>query len=264
MSKKTRVVMSAPDYFSIQYSINPWMNTDNQVDKVRAKKQWHQLKQAYQDLGLEIFEIPPSTSFPDLVFTTDHGVWIHDTFYLSNFRYPERKGEQNLTIPWYQRQQIKTLAIPSLCYMEGGDILVHHNKIYLGYGFRTSQDTTTYLHNTTRLPVVDLELVNENFYHLDTCFLPINQDTAFYYPPAFTAEGITALKNNFANLVPLSDLESNNFGCNSVIIGQKILCQPNPTFEEKIRTLGYNPITLEMSEFNKSGGGIHCLSQILR
>lgn len=260
----TRIIMSAPDHFAIKYSINPWMNADNQVDKARSKKQWLRLREIYQNLGLEIFEIPPSTSFPDLVFTTDHGVWIHDTFYLSNFRYSERQGEQDLIIPWYKQQQIKIQAIPSICFMEGGDVLVHRDHLYLGYGFRTSPDTAAYLHNTTRLPIISLELSNENFYHLDTCFLPVNQDTAFYYPPAFTTEGAVALKQSFANLIPLSDLEANNFACNSVIIGKKVLCQSNPTFEQKIARLGLTPITLDMSEFNKSGGGIHCLSQILR
>jgi N-dimethylarginine dimethylaminohydrolase len=264
MSKTTRVVMSAPDYFMIQYSINPWMNTNNQVDVLLAKQQWQKLQETYRGLDLQVLTIPSHSSFPDLVFTTDHGVWIHDIFYLSHFRYPERQGEQGLAIPWYKQQNIRTQTIPTQCYMEGGDVLVHNNQIYVGYGFRTSQDTADYLHNTTRLPTISLELVNEKFYHLDTCFLPLNQTTAFYYPQAFSSEGMTSLKNNFVNLLPLSDEEANKFACNCVVFGKNILCQPNPTFEQKVRDLGYDPIILEMSQFNKSGGGIHCLSQILR
>lgn len=147
--------------------------------------------------------------------------------------------------------------------MEGGDVLFHHNHIYLGYGFRTSPNTAEYLHGASHSPLTALELVDEAFYHLDTCFLPVSPVTAFYYPPAFTAIGIKALKARFDLLLPLTSHEAEGFACNSVIMGKTILCQPNPTFEQKLLDLGYTPLTLDMHEFNKSGGGIHCLSQIL-
>lgn len=255
--------MSPPDHFSIQYSINPWMNLDNPVDHQQAKSQWTKLRKTYLELGLKVLEIPPTLDFPDLVFTTDHGVWIQDTFYLSNFRYPERQGEQKIITPWYQRYSIKTQTIPSICYMEGGDVVVHNNHIYLGYGYRTSLDTSDYLHNTTQLPITSLELVDEAFYHLDTCFLPLTPDTAFYYPQAFTLSGIKQLKSSFDILIPLTSREAEGFACNSVLLGKNILCQPNPLFEQKLLDLDFTPITLNVSEFNKSGGGIHCLSQIL-
>lgn len=256
--------MSPPDHFSIKYSINPWMNLDNPVDLYQAKIQWSKLKQTYLDLGLDLLEIPPAPDFPDLVFTTDHGVWIRDIFYLSNFRYPERQGEQKLITPWYQQQGIPTQHIPSICFMEGGDIVVHGGHIFVGYGYRTSLETADYLHNTTHLPTTPLELVDEAFYHLDTCFLPVTADTAFYYPPAFTTASIKALKAEFDLLLPITSHEAENFACNSIILGNKVITEPNPTFEQKLLDLGLTSLTLDMTEFNKSGGGIHCLSQILR
>lgn len=263
MTKSVRVVMSPPDFFDIEYSINPWMNTANKVHEEHARREWESLRDIYQRLDLEISTIPPVKGLPDLVFTTDHGVWISDTFYISRFRYPERQKEQDVAIPWYSSHQIKTQTIPSLCFMEGGDVLFHSDHIFLGYGFRTSQDTAVYLHNTSRYPVTALELVDEAFYHLDTCFLPISSDTAFYYPPAFAPAGIKSLKSIFDILIPLTSHEAEGFACNSVIVDQTVICQPNPTFEQKLIELGYTPITLDMHEFNKSGGGIHCLSQVI-
>lgn len=263
MAKPNHLIMSPPDYFDIEYSINPWMNLDNKVDPVRAKVEWQALKSTYTNLGLQVDLIPPVKGLPDLVFTTDHGKWIGNTFYLSNFRYSERQKEQTITIPWYQKQKIKTLQVPSPCLMEGGDVLVEYGYVFVGYGFRTSIETVEYLSGTTRLPTIALELVNQNFYHLDTCFLPISPDTAFYYPPAFSASSLKALKSHFDLLLPLSSHEAEGFACNSVIIGKTVLCQPNPTFEQQLNDLGLTPLTLEMHEFNKSGGGIHCLSQLI-
>jgi len=263
MDARTRVVMSPPDYYDIQYSINPWMDMDNKVNPARAKTQWETLQNAYLHLDLEVLTIPPARGLPDLVFTTDHGVFIDGTFYLSNFRYSERQKEQDITIPWYKKQNIKVQPIPSLCYMEGGDVFFHHNHIYLGYGFRTSLNTAEYLSNTTHYPVISLELVDEAFYHLDTCFLPLSPDTAFYYPGAFTNEGIKSLKSHFDILIALTSHEAESFVSNSVVIGKNVICQPCPSYEQKLMDLGYTPIPLDIREFNKSGGGIHCLSQII-
>lgn len=255
--------MSPPDHFSIDYSINPWMQIDNPVNKKTAQSQWLSLKRTYQDFGFTITEIPAAKDHPDLVFTTDHGVWINDTFYLSNFRYPERQVEQKLIYPWYKQQQIKTHSIPSIYFLEGGDVLVHHGQIYLGYGFRTSQESAEYLHNTTHLPVISLDLIDEAFYHLDTCLLPLSKEIALYYPQAFSLSGIKKLKQSFDILIPLTAREAENFACNSVIIGSSVLCQPNLDFEKRLFELGFTPVPLSMTEFNKSGGGIHCLSQII-
>ncbi|MFZ2199552.1 MAG: arginine deiminase family protein [Microgenomates group bacterium] len=261
---RTTVIMSPPDFFAIEYSINPWMNLTNKVDQKNARFQWQTLHDLYKNLGLAVKLIPPVKGLPDLVFTTDHGVWIHDTFYLSNFRFLERQKEQGVASTWYAKQGIKVQNLPSVCYLEGGDVLVHENQIFLGYGFRTSSESAQYLHNTTRLPVVPLELVDESFYHLDTCFLPISADLAFYYPPAFSAGSIHQLKAHFDILLPLTSHEAEGFACNSVKIDNKVICQPNPTFEQKLIELDLVPISLEMSEFNKSGGGIHCLTQIIK
>lgn len=255
--------MSPPDHFEIAYSINPWMNLDNKVDQSRAAIQWHSLATTYSNLGLSTLTIPASPGLPDLVFTTDHGVWIGDTFYLANFRYDVRESEQSFTIPWYQDLGIKLHHLPSYCYLEGGDVIFHDQHIFVGYGFRTSYETIEYLHNTTHFPVVPLELVDEAFYHLDTCFLPLTEELAFYYPPAFSMASIKALKAHFDLLLPLSSHEAEGFACNSVKLGTKIICQPNPSFEQKLAELGFTPLLQEMTEFNKSGGGIHCLSQII-
>lgn len=34
--------------------------------------------------------------------------------------------------------------------------------------------------------VVICELTHPNFYHLDTCFAPVDETTALWYPPAFS------------------------------------------------------------------------------
>lgn len=254
--------MSPPDHFAIEYSINPWMNVDNKVHPEHARKEWETLKTIYERFGYSIELIPGVKGLPDLVFTTDHGKYIGNTFYVSNFRYPERQKEQAFALPWYQAHKVQLQPLPSDHYMEGGDVLVNHDHVFVGYGYRTSHNTATFLANVTHLDTHALHLIDDAFYHLDTCFFPV-QDTAFYYPTAFDPASIKTLREVFPMLIPLTSVEAERFACNSVVLDNFVLCQPNPTFEQKLIDLGLTPLTLAMYEFNKSGGGIHCLSQIL-
>ena len=39
------VLMSSPEYFKVEYSINPWMVAGVEVDLDLAKEQWNNLKE---------------------------------------------------------------------------------------------------------------------------------------------------------------------------------------------------------------------------
>lgn len=256
------VIMCPPDHFAIEYSINPWMNVDNKVHPEHASREWLQLKNIYERFGYRVDLLTPVPGLPDLVFTTDHGKFIAGTFYASRFRYSERQKEQDHVLPWYRKHKYAIHELPPDHFMEGGDVLVHHDRIFVGYGYRTSENTASYLSQASSLHATALQLVDDAFYHLDTCFFPLG-DLAFYYPTAFAPESLKTLRRLFSLLIPLTSAEAERFACNSVPLDQYILCQPNPTFEQKLIDQGYIPMTLEMHEFNKSGGGIHCLSQLL-
>jgi N-dimethylarginine dimethylaminohydrolase len=42
----SRLLVCPPDYFSIDYEINPWMRRSNVVAPERAIQQWHRLDAA--------------------------------------------------------------------------------------------------------------------------------------------------------------------------------------------------------------------------
>ena len=47
----TTVLMSSPEYFKVEYSINPWMIEGVEVDLELAKQQWENLKSTIEDAG---------------------------------------------------------------------------------------------------------------------------------------------------------------------------------------------------------------------
>ena len=54
-----RILMCPPDFFGIEYEINPWMNIHQGADPNLASRQWQQLYQTLRDLGAEIDLIEP-------------------------------------------------------------------------------------------------------------------------------------------------------------------------------------------------------------
>ena len=53
MSQKI-VLMSSPEYFKVEYSINPWMVPGTNVDLELAKDQWNGLKRTIEEAGAEV------------------------------------------------------------------------------------------------------------------------------------------------------------------------------------------------------------------
>ena len=68
-----------------------------------------------------------------------------------------------------------------------------------------------------------MELVDPRFYHLDTCFCPLNQDEAIYYPGAFDDYGRSVLRDRVAQLIEVSADEAASFSCNAVVVNRTVV-----------------------------------------
>lgn len=255
-----KMLMCPADYFSVSYAINPWMQIGT-VDKHKAKTQWQNLANSYKELGVKVEVIQPNASLPDMVFTTDQGVIQDDIVVLGRFRHEERQPESDVYREWFEEHGYKVLTTQQHHYLEGGECLRWNDQYFLGVGFRTEKETAVELQEMLDQKVTSLELINPHFYHLDTCFFPLNDEIAFYHEPAFSDEAKQVLKKNRGTLVPFSKEEAENFAANSIVIDETVITQKgNPHFKSQLKESGYEVIELDMSEFVKSGGGIHCLS----
>ena len=86
--------MCAPDYFGIDYVINPWMEGNRgKADHALAVEQWSGLKRAIE-AHAEVVLIPPQPGLPDQVFTANAGMVLKEKVVVSRFRAPERQGEE--------------------------------------------------------------------------------------------------------------------------------------------------------------------------
>lgn len=258
-----KALMCRPTYYSVDYAINPWMRPGSTNPKV-ALRQWESLVEKLLNLGVNIEFINQEKGLPDMVFSADQGAVKKNKVLMSNFRYGVRQGEREPYLDWFIKRNYQPTFLPQNYFFEGGDILPFKNIVFVGTGFRTSEVSCKKIGLILDVEVIKLQLINPRFYHLDMCLLPLDTRTAFFYPEAFSQESLEKLARIIPCLVPLSKKETYGFSANSIVTDHHVVLQKNnPFFKEKLLDFGYYPVEADLGEFMKSGGGIHCLIEVL-
>jgi N-dimethylarginine dimethylaminohydrolase len=112
--------------------------------------------------------------------------------------------------------------------------------------------------------VVSVELVDPRFYHLDTCFCPLPDGGAVWFPAAFDEYGQRAIREHVAELVDVVPEEAAHFSCNAVVLDRDIvLPEGAPKLVTTLQERGYHCHQLPMTEFLKAGGACKCLTMFL-
>ncbi|MBD3299766.1 MAG: hypothetical protein GF347_00250 [Candidatus Moranbacteria bacterium] len=257
-----KVLMCNPKYFSIKYSINPWMNRRIAINRARAQIQWQRLAETLDSLNINIEEIKPQKENPDMVFTTDAGLLRKKTFVLSNFKHKERQKEKRFFIQRLKKKNyLKIVELSEESFFEGGDGLTYGDKVLLGIGFRTNLKASREIQKHLNCEVINLKLKDPKFYHLDTCLLPIDEKSVAFYPQAFTSSSIQKIKTICPNPVVIKEKEAFNFAANSIISQNSAVVQKNnQNMIDILKQKGKQVFAINVSEFFKSGGGIHCMA----
>lgn len=256
-------LMCRPSFYGVNYEINPWMRIRRQPNRKLALRQWAALRQVLeQEIGGKVHLVRSRPGLPDMCFTANAGLVSDGTFIPSRFRYRERAGEEPSFLRWFRRHGYRVVSLPGDLRFEGaGDALFVGGNLFAGYYFRSDFRTHEAIGRALNVRVYSVALVNEYFYHLDTCFAPLGRDSALYYPRAFDLYGRRLLKETVGDLVPVSDGEAYQFACNAVIVGRKaIISKPCIGLHRDLVRRGYTVYPLDLSEFKKAGGSAKCLT----
>ncbi len=266
MSSTLRFLMCPPTYYEVDYVINPWMEGNiHKSSRERAQAQWQQLYeiiQARSDVSL----IDPQPGWPDMVFTANAGLVLGDRVVLSRFYHPERQGEEPYFKAWFADQGYRVFELPKELPFEGaGDALLDREGRWLwaGYGFRSELDSHTYLAKWLDIEVLSLRLMDERFYHLDTCFCPLTNGYLLYYPPAFDAYSnrLIELRVPPEKRIPVQEPDAVNFACNAVNIERTvILNRASQDLKNALAVAGFEVVETPLTEFLKAGGAAKCLT----
>jgi N-dimethylarginine dimethylaminohydrolase len=113
--------------------------------------------------------------------------------------------------------------------------------------------------------VISLTLVDPYFYHLDTALFVLDDENIAYYPEAFSPGSREVLARLYPDAVLATRADAMAFGLNSVSDGRHVFISPGATdLAGQLADRGYVPVPLDLSEFQKAGGGIKCCTQEIR
>lgn len=269
----TRVLMADPEYFQVRYEINPHMRgRTGSVNPAAARAEWGVIKENYESLGFPVLVCPPHPDFPDLVFTANQSLpyWqdSHPRALFSRMAGVQRQGEVGLISDFLALQGIAGAQVDASPFEGCGDALWHPGRALLwgGHGFRTALAAWEEVAHKTGARVVPLRLIDPRCYHLDVCLMPVSETIAFACRDAFDDESWARLQAGFSGLIEADRDECfGGFALNGHCPDGTNLLLPagNPKTRAQAEQLGLRVHELSTREFQKSGGSIFCLKNML-
>ncbi|WP_460193176.1 bifunctional arginine dihydrolase/ornithine cyclodeaminase [Thermosynechococcus sp. FA-CM-4201] len=266
MSSTLRFLMCPPTHYEVDYVINPWMEGNiHKSSRDRAQEQWQKLYEIIHARAT-VDLIEPQPGWPDMVFTANAGLVLGDRVVLSRFYHPERQGEEPYFKAWFESQGYQVFELPKQLPFEGaGDALLDREGRWLwaGYGFRSELDSHAYLAKWLDIEVLSLRLMDERFYHLDTCFCPLTDGYLLYYPPAFDAYSnrLIELRVPADKRIAVKEADAVNFACNAVNIDRTVILNcASQELKSALTQVGFEVVETPLTEFLKAGGAAKCLT----
>ncbi|RFA17300.1 N-dimethylarginine dimethylaminohydrolase [Subtercola boreus] len=271
-AKPHTYLMCRPEFFTVTYKINPWMDPALPTDTALALAQWQTLYDTFIALGHTVELIDQIDGLPDMVYSANGGFVVDNVAYGASFTHVERQAEGPAYMRWFADAGYAVHEPQNINEGEG-DFMLVGDTILAGTGFRSASDSHAEVAALFNREVVTLNLVNPNFYHLDTAIAVLNESadeapdaaTIAYLPSAFDAPSRAELERRYPDAILVSETDAAVLGLNSISDGYNVVIASRATgFEAQLRERGYNPIGVDLSELLLGGGGVKCCTLELR
>jgi N-dimethylarginine dimethylaminohydrolase len=258
-------LMCPPTLYDVDYVINPWMAGNvHGSSRALAAAQWQNLYEAVSKIA-NVELVQPELGSPDMVFTANAGLERNGTVAISSFFHPERQGEEPHFRRWFEQAGYTLVDVPRATPFEGeGDALFSTDGrcLWAGHGTRTAISSHRALRETWNIPVVPLHLIDPRFYHLDTCFAPLEGGYVMYFPDAFDHLSLHRIEAFYPpeKRIIVREIDAVSFACNAINVGRTIILNRITTkLSTQLEQLGFRVIQVELTEFLKAGGAAKCL-----
>lgn len=259
-----------------------WYAIRTPIDAKKAMKQHDDFVEILKKEGVKVHYLnaPPNPKGPYAILqriwaTRDPGIVVNGGAIISRMSLPFRRGDE-----YYWARRVTELGCPILYTVRGNGTFEGGNVIWLdpehvciGRSVRTNQEGIDQVANILKtvgveeIRVVPIPGFLENidwpaggFAHLDCVFGYVDDGLAIIYPPGVPFDFIEYLKEKGINLIEVPPDEGKDYVCNIVALepGKIVMLAGFEVTRKKLEKEGVDVITVDMSEFIKSGGGPHC------
>ncbi|MFB9057091.1 dimethylarginine dimethylaminohydrolase family protein [Mariniflexile ostreae] len=219
------------------------------------------------------------------IFSRDMAFVIEDKIIRANILPNRIKEVKAIDYVWNQIDKENTIILPEACHVEGGDVIIWHDYIFVGT--YSGEDYSQYITARTNMDAVialqelfpnktvkafELRKSNtdpkENALHLDCCFQPIGTDKAIIHKEGFLiTHEYEWLVNFFGkdNVFEITKEEMSAMTCNVFSISEQVVVseQHFKRLNTWLRKQGFTVEEVPYAEIGKQGGLLRCTTMPL-
>ena len=227
------------------------------VDAGIAMKQWEAYVRAFVDAGWRVTEVEPAPACPDSVFVEDTVVVYGDLAVIARSGAVDRRSEASGTAKAVAELGYRSAHLEAPGVLDGGDVLKHAGIVYVGQSGRTNPDGIRQLAEylapfgatVTAVPLTKA-------LHLKSAVTALPDGTIIGYEPVVDDPSVFQMflavpEEPGAHVVLLDD-------------GKLLMSSGAPETAALMRARGYEPVLVDIGEFEKLEGCVTCLSVRLR
>ncbi len=227
------------------------------IDVILAKEQHRNYVSVLEESGVKVFGLPALEDFPDSVFAYDPGLLGKRTCVIGRFGEKSRRGEEEALardLEKYRNEVGRLTHVVDPGTLEGGDILVTEQEIFVGESTRTNprgiKQLTEIMKNTT------VRAIKTQTFHMLCGCSYLSNGGMLIVPDLLNPTLFPRFEHI---LVPKEE----SYASEALYLGERRVLIPAgfPKTAEKLKEAGYKPVEVELSEFYKGDGGVSCLSQ---
>jgi len=227
------------------------------IDLTLAKKQHREYVSIIREEGIKVIELPPLEEFPDSVFAYDTGILGKRGCVIGRFGEESRRGEEKAlaeNLGEYASEVGTVQYIHEPGTLEGGDVLVAEQGIFVGESTRTNLDGIRHL--VEYVKGVSVRSIRSDTFHMLCGCSYLSKGTILIVPELLSPDRFPGF--SFVSL-PMEE----SYASEALYLGDGRVLIPAgyPKTSSRLKEAGYRPVEVELSEFNKGDGGVSCLSQ---
>ncbi|MEU6809867.1 dimethylargininase [Streptomyces sp. NPDC046831] len=227
------------------------------VDAARAARQWEAYVEALRTHGWETIEVDPADDCPDSVFVEDTVVMFRNVALITRPGAESRREETAGVEEAVARLGCSVNWIWEPGTLDGGDVLKTGDTVYVGRGGRTNaagvqQARAAFEPLGARVVAVPVSRV----LHLKSAVTALPDGTVIGHIPKVDTPSL------YPRFLPVPEPS----GGHVVQLGggKLLMAASAPKTAELLADLGFEPVVVDIGEFEKLEGSVTCLSVRLR
>jgi len=227
------------------------------IDIQRAREQHNNYINVLKSLGCDVIELPAEDDMPDCVFVEDTAFILPETAIITRPGADSRKPE-TASIAQTLSPHIELIHVHEPATVDGGDVLVVGKKIFIGLSTRSNRSAVGQLNEKLRSYGYSVSGVSlKDCLHLKSAVTRVDDHTLLINKNWVDA-GL------FAEFNTIEVDETEPDGANCLPIGDSIIyAAAFPKTKQRLESLGYKIVSVEVDELAKAEGAVTCCSLIL-